>query len=152
MQSPSAGPQGVKKRRSHLLNDRHQAPRRGVQSPYFLDRHDVTIRIGSQEKRPWETSSVTRSRATNSVTNSQREPGRLFRQPVSRNTNGTIFITPVGSTLVLTPRQLSRFRIVRTEMGSNYHGLCSQREDRQVIRAKGMRSVVASRVMPTAES
>ncbi|KAK4241428.1 hypothetical protein C8A03DRAFT_41144 [Achaetomium macrosporum] len=58
IRSPSAGSQGTRKRRSHILNDEHQALKRRKQHAFTLNRHDVTIQIGSQEKRLGETSSV----------------------------------------------------------------------------------------------
>ena len=58
-----------------------------------LRRDDVKIQIGSQEKRPGDTSSVVRSKASHSVRESQ--ISHQTRRLLEGSSNGTVFCCPV---------------------------------------------------------
>jgi hypothetical protein len=92
--SPAEGVQRARKRPPHILGAGEQSSKRRKQEhAYSLRREDVTIQIGSQEKRPGEaTSSVRMSKPAYSVQESQTKTSQAIRQPLLGTSKGTILV------------------------------------------------------------
>ncbi|KAK4127340.1 hypothetical protein N657DRAFT_206648 [Parathielavia appendiculata] len=92
--SPTAASQGTRKRPSHIVDDGHASKRR-KHLVYPLRREDVRIQIGSQERRPGETSSITRSWVTPPVPDSQSAPRRHAKPPNPRSTKDHLVLSHI---------------------------------------------------------